>query len=61
MEITTQHGAIEGLKQTRLLNYYNLDAIIALGYRVNSKRTTHFRQWATSVLKYIYDKRLCLG
>lgn len=36
---------------SRTLEYYNLDAIIALGYRVNTKRATHFRQWATSVLK----------
>ncbi len=31
--------------------HYNLDAIIAVGYRVNSKRATHFRMWATSILK----------
>ena len=31
--------------------HYNLDAIIAVGYRVNSKRATAFRQWATSVLR----------
>lgn len=31
--------------------FYNLDAIISVGYRVNSKRATHFRKWATSVLK----------
>ena len=30
---------------------YNLDAVISVGYRVNSKRATHFRQWATSVLR----------
>lgn len=60
MEITTQHGAIEGLKQTRLVNHYNLDAIIALGYRVNSKRATHFRQWATSVLKEYMIKGFAL-
>lgn len=35
----------------RELIYYNLDAIISVGYRVNSKRATHFRKWATSVLK----------
>ena len=33
------------------LEYYNLDAIIAVGYRVNSLRATRFRQWATGVLK----------
>lgn len=32
-------------------NFYNLDAIISVGYRVNSKNATHFRIWATSVLK----------
>ena len=31
--------------------FYNLDAIISVGYRVNSKRATQFRQWATKVLK----------
>ena len=51
MEITTQHGAIEGKTQTRETQFYNLDAIISVGYRVNSIRATHFRIWATSVLK----------
>lgn len=43
--------------------HYNLDAIIAVGYRVNSKRATAFRQWATSVLKdyairgYVIDRK----
>jgi len=32
-------------------NIYNLDAIISVGYRVNSKQATHFRRWATKVLK----------
>jgi hypothetical protein len=36
---------------TRNLEHYNLDMIISLGYRVNSKKATKFRQWATSVLK----------
>jgi DNA ligase (NAD+) len=35
----------------RKIEYYNLDAIISVGYRVNSKRGTHFRKWASSVLK----------
>ena len=35
MEITTQHGAIEGKTQTRYVEFYNLDAIIAVGYRVS--------------------------
>ena len=51
MEITTAHGAIEGKTQTKDANFYNLDAIISVGYRVNSIRATHFRTWATSVLK----------
>lgn len=48
---TTQHGAMEGKTQSRLTNFYNLDAIISVGYRVNSKRATSFRIWATGVLK----------
>ena len=44
-------------------NYYNLDLIISVGYRVNSKKATQFRQWATSVLKefaikgFVLDKK----
>jgi hypothetical protein len=42
----------EGNRQvTRQIDYYNLDAIIAVGYRVNSKRATQFRIWATKILK----------
>ena len=48
---TTQHGAIEGKTQSSLTNYYNLDAIISVGYRVDSKQATQFRIWATNVLK----------
>ncbi|MGB3751083.1 MAG: virulence RhuM family protein [Arcobacteraceae bacterium] len=51
MEITTNHGAIEDKQQTKNVNFYNLDAIISVGYRVNSKKATQFRQWATRVLK----------
>ena len=50
-ENTTQHGAIEGKTQTKQVKYYNLDAIIAVGYRVNSKRATQFRIWASNILK----------
>lgn len=49
--ITTQHGAIAGKTQTRDTNFYNLDAIISVGYRVNSRRATRFRIWATGILK----------
>jgi hypothetical protein len=48
---TTKHGAIEGKTQEQLVKYYNLDAILSVGYRVNSKRGTQFRQWATQRLK----------
>ena len=47
---TTQHGAISGKTQSKDENFYNLDAIIAVGCRVNSARATHFRIWATGVL-----------
>ena len=49
--IPTKHGAIPGKEQLSPTNYYNLDAIISVGYRVDSIRATHFRKWATSVLK----------
>ena len=43
---------IEGTRSvTRKVKHYNLDAVISVGYRVNSKRGTKFRQWATAVLK----------
>ena len=48
---TTQHGAIKGKTQTKEVNYYNLDVIISVGYRVKSKRGVLFRQWANKVLK----------
>ena len=42
----------EGRRQVeRQLEYYNLEAIIAVGYRVNSSRATQFRRWATGVLR----------
>ena len=50
MEITTQHGAIEDKTQTHGVDFYHLDAIIAVGYRVNSIKATRFRQWATKIL-----------
>ena len=51
LEITTPHGAIANKTQTKPTKFYNLDAIIAVGYRVNSYRATQFRIWATTVLK----------
>jgi prophage maintenance system killer protein len=48
---TTPHGAIEGKTQTKNVEFYNLDVIISVGYRVKSKNGTQFRQWATQRLK----------
>lgn len=48
--LTTQHGAIEGKTQEKEVKYYNLRAIVAVGYRVNSHRAIEFRKWATGVL-----------
>ena len=56
-----RHTANDG--KTYNTKYYNLDAIISVGYRVNSKKATQFRQWATSVLKefaikgFVLDKK----
>ena len=44
---TTQHGAVEGKTQTKDVNFYNLDVIISVGYRVKSPQGVHFRKWAT--------------
>lgn len=62
METVQNEG---GRKIKRQIEYYNLDMIIAVGYRINSKQATHFRIWATNILKeYIIkgfvmnDKRL---
>ena len=50
-------------KVSRSIEHYNLDVIISVGYRVNSKRATQFRQWATQVLKefaikgFVLDKK----
>lgn len=47
---TTRHGAMKGKTQTQQTEYYNLDVIISVGYRVKSKRGIAFRKWANSVL-----------
>lgn len=51
LENTTQHGFLADKTQTNQVKYYNLDAIISLGYRINSQQATHFRIWATKTLK----------
>ena len=48
---TTQYGAITGKTQTHMVEHFNLDVIISVGYRVKSQRGVQFRRWATSVLK----------
>ena len=48
---TTQHGALTNKFQTRELDYYNLDMIISVGYRVKSQNGVIFRKWATKILK----------
>ncbi len=48
---TTQHGAIKGKTQIKNVEYYNLDVIISVGYRVKSKQGTQFRIWANKILK----------
>lgn len=53
---------IEGGREVkRNLDFYNLDAIIAVGYRVNSKKATKFRQWATKTLKEYITKGFVLN
>jgi hypothetical protein len=60
MEIVRMEGNRQVKRETV---FYNLDAVISVGYRVNSIRATQFRQWATSVLRefairgYVLDKK----
>ena len=60
MEITTQHGAIADKTQNIETQFYNLDAIISVGYRVNSTKATQFRIWATGTLKEFITKGFVL-
>ena len=60
MEITTQHGAIEGKMQRVETAFYSLDAIIAVGYRVSSFKATKFRIWATKILNEYIRKGFAL-
>ena len=57
MEIVQQEGS---RNVRRIVDFYDLDAIISVGYRVNSRRATHFRIWATSVLKEYMIKGFAL-
>ena len=56
LETTTKHGAIKDKTQIKSTQFYNLDAIISVGYRVNSSRATQFRIWATNILKEYITK-----
>lgn len=64
-EATTEKFSVvrrEGNRQVnRKLDFYNLDAIIAVGYRVNSKKATRFRQWATKTLREYIQKGFVLN
>ena len=60
MEITTTHGALANKTQTKETQFYNLDAIISVGYRVNSSKATQFRIWATKILKEYIQKGFVL-
>ena len=48
---TTKHGAIDNKNQTHELDYYNLDVILSVGYRVKSNNGIIFRKWANKILK----------
>lgn len=62
LETSKKHGAIKGKTQKSSTQFYNLDAIISVGYRVNSSSATKFRIWATNTLKsyinYIHHLQL---
>jgi hypothetical protein len=60
LEITTPHGAMAGKTQNIETKFYNLDAIISVGYRVNSAKATAFRIWATKTLKEFITKGFVL-
>ena len=57
-ENNTQKMRVDGVKQP--VAFYNLDVIISVGYRVNSRRATHFRIWATGILKEYMTKGFVL-
>ncbi len=53
---TTRHGAIAGKTQTHNKEYFNLEVITSVGYRVKSQRGVQFRQWANQVLMIAESK-----
>ena len=58
--VTEKFSATASDGKNYLTQFYNLDAIISVGYRVNSRRATQFRIWATSILKDYMTKRFAL-
>lgn len=58
---TTRHGAMEGKTQSKEVQFYNLDVIISVGYRVKSQQGTQFRIWATQRLKEYIVKGFALN
>ena len=58
---TTKHGAIEGKTQSKEVNFYSLDMIIAIGFRVRSSTGTKFRIWAKDKLKEYITKGFVLN
>jgi hypothetical protein len=55
---TEDFSTVDSNGKTYQIKHYNLDAIISVGYRINTKRATVFRQWAASVLRgYLIDKK----
>lgn len=48
---TSRHGAIKGKTQTHEMEYFNLEMVTSVGYRVKSKRGVQFRKWANRILK----------
>jgi hypothetical protein len=61
LETTTQHGAIDGKTQTNETKFYNLEAILAVGYRVRSRRGVHFRRWASNIIKEYMKKGFAMN
>ena len=57
----SEKSSLNSKKGGRPKIWYNLDAIISIGYRVNSKKATQFRKWANSILKEYMIKRYVLN
>ncbi len=60
VDSVSAHGALKEKNQTHQIWLYNLDAIISVGYRINSTKATRFRQWATGVLNEYIRKGFVL-